>query len=71
MLQSDGVIYPELIESFVRKSLNKTATRYPSDYSCLCNLPIFTYRAMAVLDPVKVIITNFPYPEVRTKQLLV
>ncbi|XP_064383037.1 glutamine--tRNA ligase-like [Halichondria panicea] len=46
VLQSDGVIYPELIESFVRKSLNKTAI-----------------RAMAVLDPVKVIITNFPYPE--------
>lgn len=63
--------------SFTQSSLSplseNPSTRLPSGKpvdtpGCVTYL---TYRAMAVLDPVKVIITNFPYPEVRTKQLLV
>ena len=39
----DNLIEIEMLEFFVRESLNKT-----------------TYRVMAVLDPVKLVITNYP-----------
>ena len=73
---SEGAIYPELVESFVRDELNRTATRFVHVYLCVCVCVraclvllislIFFSRVMAVLEPIKVVITNFPHTSVRT-----
>ena len=66
MLTTDGAIQPELLEAFVRDELNKTAPR--SVYHVLVVLSFNTHyhflRAMAVLDPIRVVITNFQSDEV-------
>lgn len=61
---AQSTVDPSMLDAFVRDHLNNTAPRYLfNTFLKKCFKNIRNFRVMAVLEPLKITITNFPHKE--------